>query len=123
MAIISGIKYTLDVEGNGYISNTFYTNTYVPTSKLEFEFNNITNANGEINIPIVGLDLIKTIIAKSDNMTVKLYNNSGMINRYDVTGIMLNEISPVVASGIVSGSVSTIDTVGISASITLIGYV
>ena len=123
MATISGIKYTIDIEGNTYISNTFYSNNYVPTSKVEFEFNNITNANGEISIPLVGIDLIKTIIAKSDNMTVKLYNTSGIANQYDVTGIMLNEISPVVSSGIVSGSVSTINTTGISASITLIGYV
>jgi hypothetical protein len=123
MAIISGLKYEISINGNTYISDLYYSNQYVPTSKVELEFNNITNANGEINIPLVGLDLIKTIIAKSDNMTVKLYNSSGLINRYDITGMMLNEISPVVASGIVSGSVSTIDTVGISASITLIGYV
>lgn len=123
MAIILGIKYEINVEGNTYISNRFYSQQYVPKSKIELTYNNITNLNGEINIPLTGIDLITTIIAESDNMTIKLYNISGVVNRYDVTGFMLNELSPVIASGIVSGSVSTIDTTGISASITLVGYV
>ena len=123
MALISGIRYNVGITGNGIITDTFYSNQYTPTSKLEITYDNITKANGEINIPLTGLDLIKTIIAQSSNMTVKLYNVSGLVNRYDVTGIMLNELSPVVASSIVSGSVSTINTTGISASITFIGYV
>lgn len=123
MAIISGVRYTINVEGNGYVTNTFVTTNYTPTSKIELKFDNITNSNGEINIPLVGMDLIKTIIADSTNATIKLYNNSGMINRYDISGAMICELAPVVSSGIINATLSTIDTVGITASISFIGYV
>jgi hypothetical protein len=123
MAIISGVKYTVNVIGNTYISDVDYSNQYVPTSKRELTFDNITNANGEIPISLVGMDLLTTVILQSDRATVKLYNTSGAINTIDVSGFLLYELDPVIASGIINATISTRNTTGMSVSVTLVGAV
>ena len=121
MAIISGVKYTIDVEGNSYINDIFYSNQFVPTRKIERSFTNITSSAGEINIPLSGINTLNTLIVQSTDLKIRLYNISGIVNTYDIDGVLLSEIKPVIASGLVSMTIETSSLIGITAKLTLIG--
>lgn len=120
MAIISGIRYNIDLSGNSYLTDKFYSTQFVPTRKIERSFTNITSSAGEIDIPISGLNLINTIIAQSNDLKIRLYHSTGVVNTYDIHGAMLSEIHPIVSSGLVNITIQTRSTTGITASLSLI---
>ena len=109
----------LSVQGKNNLTDTLYTDEFLPVSKAEIEFNEISVLDGLISVPTQIGEFTK-LLAYSENANIKITNTSSGVIDLPISGVLYYNFPTSFSSSISDIDVYTNSIIPVDIKISLI---